>query len=247
MKIKIGASAIALALLLAGCGDGANDLNGAAATSNTPLTQIAAPNNGDWREVVNRTATGATVVGNPEAPVKLVEYGSLTCPACRAFSMAGTRPLLDTYVASGQVSWEFRHLVIHGAPDVVLSMLSDCQAPAAFFRTIDDIYTQQSEILDRLQNAQGLDQVQNLPPEQQLAPVARAMQLDSFFARRGMPETRFNQCLANLPAAQQLADNLGRAQTEGVTGTPSFFINGERQEAASWPEVEQRLRAAIGG
>lgn len=247
MKIKTGATAIALALLMTGCGGGDSDLNAVAANGAAPLTQIAAPNNGDWREVVNRTPQGATVVGNPDAPVKLVEYGSLTCPACRAFSMTGTRPLLDTYVASGQVSWEFRHLVIHGGPDVVLSMLSDCQAPAAFFRTIEDIYTQQSEILGNLDQAQNLAQIQAMPPEQQLAPIARAMQLDSFFARRGMPEARFNQCLANLPAAQQLADNLSRAQTEGVSGTPSFSINGERLEATSWPEVEQRLRAAIGG
>ncbi|HEV2867353.1 MAG TPA: thioredoxin domain-containing protein [Allosphingosinicella sp.] len=247
MKAGFSAAALAVALILAGCGDDAGNLGAAAANSNAPLPQIPAPNNGDWTQVVSRTATGATVMGNPQAPVKLVEYGSLTCPACRAFSQQGTERLRDTYVRSGQVSWEFRHLVIHGAPDVALAMLTDCQPPAAFFRTIEQIYTQQSEIVDRLdQNEQ--QQIQALPPEQQLAPLARAMELDSFFARRGMPESRQTQCLGNIQAAQRLADNANRAANEeGVQGTPTFFINGEKLDVSDWAGVEGRLRAAIAG
>lgn len=245
MKIRPGVALAALALTLAACGDSDGDLNTAAAVSNTPLTQIPAPNNGNWAEVVTRTPQGTTV-GNPDAPVKLVEYASMTCPACQAFTATGAQPLLETYVRSGQVSWEYRHLIIHGGPDVVLAMLSDCQPEGAFFRTVEQIFAQQQEILGNLDQEEQ-QRLQSLPPEQQLGPLARAMELDSFFARRGMPEARFNQCLSNLPAAQQLADNLNSAATEGVTGTPTFFINGERQDAASWAQLEPRLRAAIGG
>lgn len=244
MKIQLGV--LGLALMLAACGGGEGDLNDAAAASNAALPQIAAPNNGSWQDVVSRTPEHGTRVGNPDAPVKLVEYGSLTCPACRAFAQAGTQPLLNTYVASGQVSWEFRPLVIHGGPDVVLSMLAECQAPSAFFRTIEDIYAQQGEILDRL-TQEEINRLQALPPEQQLGPLARTLQLDSFFARRGMPESRFNECLANLDAARQLADDMGRAAGQGVTGTPTFFINGEQQDVSAWQALEPRLRNAIGG
>jgi protein-disulfide isomerase len=249
MKIRTSLAALALGLAAAGCGGGGDDdgnLAAAAANNAAPLPQVPAPNNGDWTQVVSRTSQGGALMGNPDAPVKLVEYGSLTCPVCRAFSQAGTQSLRDRYVRSGQVSWEFRHLVVHGGPDVVLAMLADCQPLPAFFRTVEQIYDQQTDIMNQLDQTEE-QQIQSLPPEQQLAPLARAMDLDSFFARRGMPETRFTQCLGNLQAAQRLAEAANHAFTEeGVRGTPTFFINGEVQEAASWAELEPRLRTAIG-
>ena len=245
MKARMILGAAALALALAGCGGAAD--NNMTAAANAPLPQIAAPNGGNWAEMASRTPEGGTRVGNPDAPVKLIEYGSLTCPACQAFAATATQPLLETYVRSGQVSWEFRHLIIHGGPDVALAMLSDCQPEGAFFRTIEQLYAQQQELLGNLDQEEQT-RLQALPPQQQLAPLARAMELDSFFARRGMPESRFNQCLANLPAAQALADQLNRAAGEGISATPTFLINGEQQEGiAGWSMLEPRLRAAIGG
>lgn len=244
MTFKTSLGAIALSLALAACGGGGDNLSSTAGNS-APLPQIPAPNSGNWAEVASRTPEGGTRIGNPDAAVKLIEYGSLTCPACQAFAATGTRPLLETYVRSGQVSWEFRHLVIHGGPDVVLAMLTDCQPEGAFFRTIEQLYAQQQEILGNLEQEEQV-RLQSLPPEQQLAPLARAMELNTFFARRGMPESRFNQCLGNLPAAQALADQMGRASGEGVNGTPTFLINGTKLEVANWAGLEPLLRAALG-
>jgi len=251
MKIQTSLGAVALALLVAGCGDSGSDLNQAAATLNTagPLTQIPAPNNGNWAEVVSQTPEGGFRMGNPDAPVKLVEYASLTCPHCAAFSNEGTEALRDTYVRSGQVSWEFRNLILN-APDMAMSVVARCQQPAAFFRTVEQIFAQQQEMMAPLQNlteAEGA-RISALPPEQQLAPLARAMELDTFFARRGMPEARFSECLANPANAQQLSDMTNRAMTEEqVTGTPTFFINGERQDADTWARLQPLLRSAVGG
>ena len=246
MKARTSFSAIALALALAGCGGG-DTLNDAAANSNAPLPQIAAPNNGDWREVVTAT-DGGFVMGNPNAPVKLVEYASLACPHCAAFSADATASLRDNYVRSGQVSWEFRNFLL-GAPDVALSLLARCQPDAAFFRTVEQIYTQQSEFIAAIDEAEGRA-ITALPPEQQIPPLARAMDLESFFARRGMPAARFNQCVGNQAAVRQLTDLTNQAAAPGpnqVTGTPTFFINGERAEADTWARLEPILRAAIGG
>src|SRR3546814_9167637 len=45
-----------------------------------------APQAGDWTRTVTQTAAGSFVMGNPAAPVKLIEYLSYTCPHCAAFS-----------------------------------------------------------------------------------------------------------------------------------------------------------------
>lgn len=252
-KALIGGS-LTLALLLAGCGDGADDTAATNAAENaavagaTPapqLEQVEAPN-GDWSEVVTKTADGWYRMGNPNAPVKLVEYGSLTCPACRAFSESATEPLTQNYVKSGQVSWEFRHLLIHGAPDVALAMLAECQPPSAFFRTIEQIYDNQSDLLDNLE-PQEQQQLASVPPEQQLGFVAQAMELDRFFSQRGMPSARFQQCIGDLNAAQQLAERSNAAGVEDeVRGTPTFFINGEHVDAINWQDLEPALKDAIG-
>lgn len=246
MKIRIGASLAVLALALASCGSSESDLNAVAGNNAAPLTQIPAPNNGNWADVVEATPEGGIRMGNPNAPVKLVEYASLTCPHCKDFTAAAATPLRDTFVRSGQVSWEFRNFVMN-APDMAMSVLARCQPLTAFFPTVEQLYAQQSEILGGIDQEEQ-NRLQALPPDQLMAPLARAMDLDSFFARRGLPEARFNQCLANTQSVQQLTEGTNRAVTQDqVQGTPSFFINGERQDASDWASLEPRLRAAIGG
>ncbi len=247
MKAQFGIAVSALALLLAGCGSG-SDLNAAANQTAAPLQQIAPPAGGDWTQMVSQTPEGGYRIGNPNAPVKLVEYASLTCPHCRSFSAEATEALRDTYVRSGQVSWEFRNFLL-GAPDVALSLLARCQPDAAFFRTVEQIYAQQSEFIAAIDESEA-QRIGALPPEQQIPPLARAMDLESFFARRGMPAARFNQCVGNQAAVRQLTDLTNQAAAPGpnqVTGTPTFFINGERADADTWARLEPMLRGAIGG
>lgn len=246
-KIQLGAAALALTLALSGCGDDQTNVTANGGAPAAPLTQIAAPNNGDWREIVTETEQGGFRMGNPDAPVKLVEYASLTCPHCARFSADATNSLRDTYVKSGQVSWEYRSYVLGGAPDMVFSLLARCQPPAAFFRTIEGIFEQQHDLLERL-DEQEVNRIQSLPPEQQIGPLARAMELDTFFARLGMPDSRFTQCLSDTQAVQRLTDMTNRAQNEEqVTGTPTFFINGTVQDVNQWGDIESRLRTAIEG
>ncbi len=242
MKAQLSTGALALGLLLAGCGGGDGN-----ATANTaaPLEQIAAPNGGNWAEVVTQTPEGGFRMGNPDAPVKLVEYASMTCPHCKAFSDQASASLRDTYVRSGQVSWEFRNFLL-GGPDLVLSLLSRCQPPAAYFGTIEQVFAQQTEFLMEIDETESRA-LGAMPPEQQIGPLARAMDLDTFFARRGMPEARFSQCLADQQAIRGLTERTQRASTEeGVSATPTFFINGEQQQASNWAMLEPQLRAAIG-
>jgi len=248
MKSYFGIAVSALALSLAGCGGG-SDLNALAnETANAgPLPQIAAPNNGDWTQVVSQTPEGGYRMGNPNAPVQLVEYASLTCPHCRDFSTQATAALRDNYVRSGQVSWEFRNFLL-GAPDLALSLLARCQPDGAFFGTVEQIYLQQSEFLQAIDENEART-IGALPPEQQIPPLARAMDLESFFARRGMPGARFNQCVGNNAAIRQMTERTNQAMQPGpnqVTGTPTFFINGERSDADTWARLEPLLRGAIG-
>ena len=83
-------------------------------------------------------------MGNPTARVKLVEYGSLACPHCRHFEETGYKPLLQRYVRTGKVSYEFRKMVLN-APDIAVSLLARCAGAGKFFPMSEEVYATQPE------------------------------------------------------------------------------------------------------
>jgi protein-disulfide isomerase len=253
MRTVFSSGAAALALALVGCGGGADgnstNLSSATGTASAPLPQIAAPNNGDWTETVTMTERGGFLMGNPNAPVKLIEYASITCPHCAEFSEQGGATLRDHYVRSGQVSWEYRPYMIFPT-DPGIFMLLRCLGPQAFFRVSEQLYADHANWAGRLQSmpAEQAQQLDAMPPAQQAAVLIRTTGLDQFFRQRGLPETRMNACLADANNLNQLGEITRRATAEdNVTGTPTFFINGEKQQAGRWAELEPLLRAAVGG
>ncbi|HEX6375700.1 MAG TPA: thioredoxin domain-containing protein [Allosphingosinicella sp.] len=245
MKSMLASGAAALALFLGGCGDGGGNA-AANLADNAPLTQIPAPE-GDWTQAVARTPEGGFRMGNPDAPVKLVEYGSLGCHVCADFEEQGAPELRDTYVKSGQVSWEFRPYLLFPT-DPGVSMLLQCQGESAFFPSIDQLYADQKNWMGRIQALpqEQLQAIQTMPPAEAAALVVRAGGLDEFFRQRGMSGARIQACLADPARLEQLAAIKSRGDAEGVNGTPSFFINGNFAEgAANWAALEPELRAAI--
>jgi protein-disulfide isomerase len=246
MKSILTAGAAALALLVAGCGGDKGGNGQAAASDNGPLKQIAAPN-GDWTQTVVKTPEGGFRMGNPEAPVKLVEYGSLSCPHCAEFEEQGGPQLRDKYVKSGQVSWEFRTYLLFG-PDAGISALLHCQDASAFFPMVEQLYADQRNWGGRLQSLPDaqMQQIQAMPARDAAVAMVRAAGLDEFFRQRGMPASRIQSCLADPAVLDQLAAITKRGNDEGVNGTPSFFINGKFVErTASWGALEPELRAAL--
>jgi protein-disulfide isomerase len=248
MKAVLAIGAAALALALAGCGgSGTNEV--ATANNAAPIPQIAAPSHGDWAEVATMTDRGSYLLGNPNAPVKLVEYASITCPHCAEFTATAATPLRERYVRSGQVSWEYRpYMIFPTDPGVFL--LLHCLGPQPFFRVAEQLYADQPNWVGRVQALpqEQLQQLEALPPAQKAAALVRASGLDQFFRQRGLPEARMNTCLADNAALQQLQQISTRANNEdGVTGTPTFIVNGDKLETSDWPDLEARLRAAIGG
>jgi protein-disulfide isomerase len=234
-----------LALLLAGCGD--QSAGNGSGNLAAPIAQIAAPN-GDWTEMVSETPEGGFRMGNPNAPVKLVEYGSLGCHVCADFSKEGSAPLREKYVKSGQVSWEFRPYILF-ASDPGISMLLRCQGPGPFFQLTDQLYADQGAWMARMQAAapamQG--QLEAMTPQQRVAALVRLAELDQFFRVRGVPQARIDACLADGAALQHLLAITERGNAEGVQGTPTFFINGRKvEDAANWATLEPALRAAVG-
>ena len=99
--------------------------------SAAPRAHASAPAR-DWSRIAVPTNEGGIRMGNPAAKVKLVEYGSLACPHCRHFAETGYGPLVQKYVRTGRVSYEYRNLMLN-APDIAVTLLTRCAGAANFF------------------------------------------------------------------------------------------------------------------
>lgn len=235
--------ATGMALALVAC-NSADDADGAPAGE--PIAAIPAPDGKAWTDVVTVTDKGGYVLGNPDAPIKLIEYGSLTCPGCAAFSVAASETIRDEYVASGRVSMEFRSFIIHGPIDLALTALIDCGSDEAAHPLSEQIWANLGEIQQRAYADQAaLESALKLPENQRFVAFADRAGLYDFFAARGLSEDQAKTCLADWPRLESLAKySQGYAQDDGINSTPTFVLNGHQLDDSSWPAVEAALQRA---
>ena len=223
--------------------------NGSAATSE-PTAAVKPPANGDWSTVVTQTTAGGFMMGNPEAQVKLIEYGSMTCPHCAEFDEAGLQPMIDNYVKSGKVAFEFRNFVRDGM-DMAASLVARCNGAQSFFPMTRALFADQQGWMGKIQQApqQQLEALQNMPANQQTVELARLAGFQQFAAMRGVPEAKANACLGNQDETARLVQMNSDATSEfpNFKGTPTFVLNGKMLEnAGTWQALEPRIKEALG-
>lgn len=210
----------------------------------------AAPAKRDWSRVTAATPAGGFIMGNPNARLKLVEYGSMTCPHCGAFDREGVQPLIDNYVKSGKLSWEFRNF-IRDPFDLTASLVTRCGGAGNFFALTRGFYATQDQWVGKLRAVPQtqLDALSKLPPQQQFPAVAKLAGFQQLAAARGVPTARTNACLANQAEVTRLMQITNTAVSQyKVPGTPGFLLNGKLlDDTASWATLEPKLKAALQG
>ena len=248
MKRIVAPALLGAMALLAACGSG-NGGNGASSAPAGSVAAAPAPAGQDWTRTVSQTKEGGFVMGNPAASLKLVEYGSRTCPTCGAFGQTAMRPLEENYVKSGKVSYEFRDFLVHGPPDFAASLLGRCAGAAVFFPILEQMFLDQPKFLDQqmkaAQDQAFLARTANATPAQIANGWADYMGYVDFVKQRGVTEAQARACLNDEKAIAALTKMTQDASASGeVTGTPTFFLNGEKLDAVAWPQVEAALKSA---
>lgn len=242
-QIVFGALAAPLALGLAACDKKAED---GAPSSSEPIARIAPPAGKAWQDMIEKTPEGGYRMGNPEAPIKLIEYAALSCSHCAEFSKESSEPMRDDYVASGRVSYELRYFMLNPF-DVPASLLATCGSTEAVIPLSEQFWAWQPNMFENVQalGDQKLQAIGELPKEQQIAAIADASGMVNFFSSRGIARDQAKACLADTAKAKALADQTQKASDEfNVTGTPTFIINGSSLGSMGWKELEAKLQQA---
>lgn len=147
------------------------------------------------------------VLGNPKAPVTMIEYASLSCPHCADFADNTLPKIEKNFIDTGKVKLIYRDYPFDG-PAFAAAMVSRCAPPKRYFEFIKVLFANQ-DIWARTNN-----------PRAGLARIAKL---------GGMTDAQFNSCVDNKDLYKALRQRALSAQREfGVHSTPTFFIEGKK-------------------
>ena len=235
----------AAALTLAACHKQA-DTNAAAPAGNATVAAsgpVGTAPAGGWVEQVVQTPEGGFRMGNPDAPVKLVEYGSRTCPHCGEFAKEAM-PEIKKMVDSGKLSYEFRDFPIH-APDLAAILLGQCNGPSTFFPILEAMFADQVNTLPKLEKLPPSFQqsMQGKTPNEMAQMWANLLGYTGFVAQRGVPSAKAQACLADPKAVDAISARLQK-ENGRIQFTPSFIINDGEVVGGEWSDIKPKLVAA---
>lgn len=213
-------AAFGISALLVACGgssEAENNADTGTEAAQTETTQPAADMPAETAAPVadpNSPGTQDMAIGSEEAPLELIEYASVTCPACAAFHQNAYPRLKENYIDTGKVRLVFREFPTAPAQLSYLgSALARCAADTrgsnAYFAMLKTLFAnQQKWVSDNYQS-----------------------EILSYAAQAGLSEEAFRACVARDEIIGAINDNVasGREEYE-VEGTPTFFLNGEKLE-----------------
>lgn len=201
-----------------------------------------------WETRIALTPQGGVLLGNPAAAVKIVEFGSLTCPHCKAFHETGLPVIKAKYLATGRVSYEYRPFTLNGI-DLMAGLVMQCLPADQAWGFVNRTYARQVELVQPFQAITPADQasIASLPQDAQGARMAELGKLPEFAAAAGVPRARYDACIAAKPGMDKLlAIRKDAVETHNLAGTPSFLINGKMQaDVFDWAALEPLLATAL--
>ena len=170
-------------------------------------------------------------LGNPDAPVTVIEYASYTCPYCAKFHLDTYGQFKADYIDTGKINFIYRE-VYFDRFGLWASAIARCAGtPGAFFGITDMLYTTQGE----WSRAGGGD------------PAAIADELRKIGRLAGLEGDAIEACLTDADSLRTLvAWYQANAAADGIRSTPSFVIDGTTYNNMAYPEMARLIDEAAG-
>lgn len=233
-RIRLALVAAASAILAA-CGGGGNETEAEALeTAAEPAATQTAEAEDTGPEMLpapeGSLSAGAMVVGSEDALFTVVEYASVTCPGCRAFHENAYPRIKSDFIDTGLIRFEYRELPTPPerfafAGFIVARCAATDAGPQGFFGMVDALYRKQNDWV-RGPNA--------------------AQELQSIAAQAGIDAEGFEACFRREDIREAITANVDEARSNGVRGTPTFFIDGKEFDMPFDPdEVAEKLQAEV--
>lgn len=204
----------------------------AAGTANQPQQPVA-QQTGDL-EKMTPISSKDHIRGNPDAPVKIVEYSDTECPFCKRFHTT-MKEVMDEYGKDGKVAWVYRHFPLDQLHPVKARKEAVAFECANEQGGNDKFWEYADRLYEITPSNNGLD-----PAE--LPKIAQYIGLDT---------AKFNTCLGSTKYDKHIEDEVQNAQVTGGNGTPWSIVVGAKGKkyplsgAQPYASVKQLIDLAL--
>ncbi len=162
-------------------------------------------------------------LGDPNAPITMVEYAMFTCPHCADFVKDVFPKIKENYIDTGKVRLVFRE-VYFNAPSLWAALIARCAPADRYFGISDLLFETQAGWLN---STDGPTIMKNLYG------IGR---------QAGLTDAQMDACRQDTAFAEALvADYQTHQAADNVDATPLFFINGERIENAAYETFQAKF------
>ena len=149
-------------------------------------------------------SNGSPILGDPDAPITLVEFGDYQCHYCNVFFQSIEKDILKNYVDTGKVKIIFKDYNIIGEDSVKASQGAHCANDQGLFWEYHDIL---------YSNWTGENNG-----------WASSENLAIFAQQIGLNMNKWSECMNKGSHSQIILKSNDDARTLELTGTPAFFI-----------------------
>jgi protein-disulfide isomerase len=166
-------------------------------------------------------------LGQPEAPVKIVEYASFTCPHCADFHNGAFKQLQTEYIDTGKVHFTLRE-VYFDRYGLWAAMMARCGGEMRYFPIVTTLYETQRDWA-------GSDD-----------PNVVVANLRRMAIAAGMDGAAVDACMKDGPMAQALVNRFEtNMKADDVQGTPTFFINGVKHSNMAYADLKALIETEL--
>jgi protein-disulfide isomerase len=164
------------------------------------------------------TTMGSPILGDPSAPITIVEFGDYQCERCYEWFHETKPSIVQDYIDTGKANLVFVDLAFLGRDSIPASMATYCAED-------QEMYWEYHNILYNFQ-----EHIDN--------GWANSERLKAFAFSLGLDKDLFESCLDSEKYSKRVQYNIQQARDNGVRGTPGFFIvgpNGQQQIGGAQP------------
>ena len=168
-------------------------------------------------------------LGSPEAAIQFVEYAAPSCPHCAHWNEEVFSQFKRTYIDTGKVHYVFRVFPLSSL-DVAVEAMARCLPKDSYFQFIDMMFRNQDK----------------WDPDGNDIPDVHAA-LINMGRIAGMSAEQVDTCISNQDELKKIAA-IGEhaSKAYGISGTPSFIIDGElNRDAVTWQGLQDTLNAKL--
>ena len=157
------------------------------------------------------SADNDPIIGNPDAPITIIEFSDFQCPFCARFHIETLPTIMEEYIEKGDVKLVFRDFPLQNIhPNAVpASVAAECANEQGKFKEMHDILFERQNEWSNLETVYVIDL------------------FSQYSEQINLEQEQFTSCLSTGKYVKEIQNDLNDGRTYGITGTPGFFVGNQ--------------------